>query len=139
MRRVSSCASFYNRAAPAATPGEALRRRSCDGFALFYYINAPEFRGLRSGIWSIVREAGGDRKSIASFELARRLAVDQQFAFAFNDVTDFIAGMGVASGPPSGGNLDLRDHSFAAGHGYVPFVYDGAFYCRILCGDDADD
>ena len=58
-------------------------RWSGDGFSLFYYVNAREFEWLRSGIVGIMSQTGGNRKSIASLELARdgRIEMRQDEAF----------------------------------------------------------
>jgi hypothetical protein len=51
---------------------------------------APTLRSVHLASWHHVR--------FASRELARRFTVDQQFPLAIGHVTDFVSGMGVATG-----------------------------------------
>ena len=52
--------------------------------------------------------ARGDHEPVSRFQRARGLAVNQQFARAFLDITDLFAGMSMPSRPRSGGDLDVR-------------------------------
>ena len=81
----------------------------------------------------------GDDEGVAGFDGLGGLAFDQDFALAFEDVTEFVAGVGVASGEDSGGDFDFGDDRFATGHRDVFPLDDRPLDAWVLgyqgCGD----
>ena len=61
-----------------------------------------------------------------------RLAIDQQFALAFHDVGDLIAGVRMVSGIRSRSDLYRRDSGLAARDRYIAREHDSALYSRVL-------
>src|SRR5580704_2420784 len=85
----------------------------------------------------VVFHAPGDDKTVAGFDLERRLAFHEYFALAFEDVADLIARMRVPARGAAGDDLDARDYGFAAGYRDVFARHHRARNRRRLCDERA--
>src|SRR5579864_5538769 len=104
----------------------------CQGLALFDDVYANQAEVCRTSIARVVRGAARNDESVAGLDLARRLAVNQDLSFAFEDVTDLIPGMRVAAGLAKGPNDNPGDHSLAARNRKIRRLHDRALKGRVL-------
>jgi L-amino acid N-acyltransferase YncA len=78
--------------------------------------------------------ARGDDERLAGFDGKRRLTLDENFELAVHDVADLFTGVSVTTGAAAGGDLDSGYDGFAAGHGNIFPLDDGALDGRVLRG-----
>src|SRR6266567_3246483 len=85
----------------------------------------------------IMLRAGGNHEPFAGLYLARRLAFDQDFALAFDDVTDLIPRMCMPARSGLRRQFDARNYRFPAGHRNVRLVHHGPLNSWILAEEGA--
>ena len=88
---------------PEASWFYTLRRRGGQRLVFFHDINSHDFQRLVTAHLGVVNGAGGNRPGVAGLQMLGRLAVDNQVAFALDDIAGFESRMGVAPAEPPAG------------------------------------
>lgn len=90
-----------------------------DRLAFFNQVHDGQFERHSAGVVRFVLRAIWNHEAVAGFDLERRFAFHLDLAFAFHDVTDFLAGMGVPPGASPYSNLGAHDYRFTARSGDI--------------------
>ena len=112
----------FERRDEAASPHHVLKAEAGHHLGRLVVVQ-PGGRGLRpldelhrhaAGVLRIVNLARGDDERVACLQLARRFAINQQFAFPLGYIADLVAGVRMAAGKDARRNLDAGNDRFTA-------------------------